>query len=142
MTNYGNRGKQLERAIKQLFLSYQSRGIHCQQNFPEKLHDGTLVNRHGFDFQILFQGKFYAFDAKECAAKSWSLSNAKPHQIKALLDVCSNGGDGFFMVYYAISKSLIRYPAAAVQQAFAENRKSLLPSDGEKITINFLNIKD
>ena len=40
MTEYANRGKGLERAIRKLFESYQSRGIHCQQNHPEQLFDG------------------------------------------------------------------------------------------------------
>jgi hypothetical protein len=86
MTTYGNRGKSLESAVKKLFASYESRGIHCQQNFPEQLSDGTKVKRHGFDFQILHNGKFYAFDAKECALNAWPLDKAKPHQVKALLD--------------------------------------------------------
>ena len=87
MTEYANRGKGLERAIRKLFESYQSRGIHCQQNHPEQLFDGTITHKHGFDFQILYRGKFIAFDAKECASNTWPLDKAKMHQLKALLDV-------------------------------------------------------
>ena len=61
MTVYGGRGKGLEKAVRALFDAYASRGVHCQQNHPEQLHDGTLVKRHGFDFQILCRGRFYAF---------------------------------------------------------------------------------
>jgi penicillin-binding protein-related factor A (putative recombinase) len=141
MTTYGNRGKSLESAVKKLFESYESRGIHCQQNFPEQLSDGTKVKRHGFDFQILYNSKFYAFDAKECALAAWPLDKAKPHQVKALLDVAANGGAAFFLVYFTKSKELIKFDVKSVQSALIDGRKKLLPSDGETTTINILGVK-
>ncbi|MGL6202577.1 MAG: Holliday junction resolvase RecU [Lachnospiraceae bacterium] len=141
MTEFANRGKSLEKAVKKLFESYASRGIHCQQNQPEKLHDGTIVNRHGFDFQVFYDGKFLAFDAKECQTGRWNLSNAKIHQIKALVDVHNNGGMAFFMVYFTGIKKLIKFPAVQVQKSLSEGKKSLSSSDGEVINLNFLGIK-
>lgn len=141
MTNYANRGKSLEKAIRKLFESYESRGIHCQQNHPEQLHDGTLVKRHGFDFQIFYMGSFYAFDAKECALKNWPLDKAKPHQLKALLDVDHNGGEAFFLVYFTESRQLVKYRAKTIQTAIINGIKKLSPSDGEPTTINILGIK-
>jgi penicillin-binding protein-related factor A (putative recombinase) len=141
MTTYANRGRNLEAAVKKLFESYESRGIHCQQNHPEQLHDGTLVKRHGFDFQILYDGKFYAFDAKECALSAWPLDKAKPHQVKALLDVASNGGEAFFLVYFTKSKDLIRFDVKNVQSAIIDGKKKVAPSEGVKTTINILGVK-
>lgn len=136
------RGKNLERAIRRLFESYTSRGIHCQQNHPEQLHDGTLVRRHGFDFQILYQGIFYAFDAKECARRSFPMDKAKLHQLKAMLDVEKQGGTGFFLVYFTTSKQLVKFPASLVRDALAAGRTSLAPEQGIKTSLNLLNIKD
>ena len=141
MTNYANRGKNLEHAVKKLFESYESRGIHCQQNHPEQLHDGTLVKRHGFDFQILYLGKFYAFDAKECALPAWPLDKAKPHQVKSLLDVASHGGEAFFLVYFTKSKELVKFDVKKVQTSIINGEKKLFPEDGEKTTINILGAK-
>jgi penicillin-binding protein-related factor A (putative recombinase) len=141
MTTYGNRGKSLESAVKKLFASYESRGIHCQQNFPEQLSDGTKVKRHGFDFQILHNGKFYAFDAKECALNAWPLDKAKPHQVKALLDVKANGGEGFFLVYFTNLKELVKFDAKIVQTALINGQKKLPPTSGEKTTLNILGVK-
>lgn len=138
MTNYGFRGKGLERAIRKLFESYASRGIHCQQNHPEQLHDGTLVGRHGFDFQILYRGKFYAFDAKECGLAAWPINKAKLHQLKALLDVHENGGEAFFLVYFTTLKKLVKFPAVTVQKAIAANFTSLCPKCGFETTIDIL----
>lgn len=140
MTTHANRGKSLEKAIKQLFASYESRGIHCQQNHPEQLHDGTLVKHHGFDFQIFYQGKFYAFDAKECAAKAWPLDKAKPHQLKALLDVEANGGEAFFLVYFTVPQTLVKYSAKIIQNAIINNEKKVSPDQGILTTINILGI--
>lgn len=136
------RGKNLERAIRRLFESYVSRGIHCQQNHPEQLHDGTLVHRHGFDFQILYQGTFYAFDAKECASRSFPMDKAKLHQLKAMLDVEKQGGTGFFLVYFTTSKQLVKFPVTLVRDALAAGRTSLAPEQGIKTSLNLLNIKD
>lgn len=141
MNNHANRGRNLEAAVKKLFESYESRGIHCQQNHPEQLHDGTLVKRHGFDFQIFYMGKFYAFDAKECALPAWPLDKAKPHQVKALFDVANNGGEAFFLVYFTKQKELIKYDVKIIQTALIDNRKKLFPSDGKKTTINILGVK-
>jgi penicillin-binding protein-related factor A (putative recombinase) len=135
------RGRSFERAIRKLFASYESRGIHCQQNHPEQLHDGTLVKKHGFDFQIFYNGKFYAFDAKECALTAWPLDKAKPHQLKALLDVEYNGGEGFFLVYFKKTKKIIKFNAKIVQDAIINKKHTLSPEDGESTTINLLRIK-
>lgn len=137
----GNRGKNLESAIRKLFASYESRGIHCQQNHPEQLHDGTLVKKHGFDFQIFYNGKFYAFDAKECALSAWPLDKAKPHQLKALLDVEYNGGEGFFLVYFTSLRRIIKFNAKKVQEAIINKSHNLSPEQGEETTINILGIK-
>jgi penicillin-binding protein-related factor A (putative recombinase) len=136
-----NRGKNLERAIKELFKSYESRGIHCQQNHPEQLFDGTLIHKHGFDFQIFYDGVFYAFDAKECQYKRWPLDKAKPHQLKALLDVEKNGGVGFFLVHFTELNKLIKFYAKNVQKAIINEEYSLSPDQGELTTINLLGIK-
>lgn len=141
MTDHANRGKNLERAIRKLFESYQSRGIHCQQNHPEQLHDGTLIARHGFDFQILYHGKFFAFDAKECARQAWPLDKAKMHQLKALLDVAANGGEAFFLVYFTGPKILVKFYAGGVQEAIINGRSSLSPDDGSRTTLNLLDVK-
>lgn len=141
MTSQANRGKSLEKAIRKLFDSYESRGIHCQQNHPEQLHDGTLVKRHGFDFQMLYNGKFYAFDAKECALPAWPLDKAKPHQLKALLDVEANGGEAFFLVYFTKEQVLVKFGAIFIQRAIINTQKKVSPTEGQKTTINLLGIK-
>lgn len=135
------RGKMLEKAVRILFARYESRGIHCQQNHPEQLYDGTLTKKHGFDFQILYNGKFYAFDAKECNLNAWPLDKAKPHQLKALLDVEANGGEGFFLVYFTKLNQLVKFNAKKVQKAIINKEYILPPSAGEKTTINILGVK-
>lgn len=142
MNNTGNRGKGLEKAVKKLFERYESYGIHCQQNHPEQLHDGTLVKRHGFDFQIFYNGKFIAFDAKECAKGVWYLDKAKIHQIKALFDVFNNGGEAFFLVYFTGVKKLIKFHVQVVKIALEANQKYLSPVMGEETKLDLLGIKN
>ena len=142
MTEYANRGKGLERAIRILFESYQSRGIHCQQNHPEQLFDGTITHKHGFDFQILYRGKFIAFDAKECASNTWPLDKAKMHQLKALLDVEQNGGEAFFLVFFSRPpRRLVKFAASLIQKSIINGAKSISPEKGTRTTLNILEIK-
>lgn len=140
MNTSGNRGKSLERAVLKLFDSYRSRGIHCQQNHPEQIYNGVMVRSHGFDFQMLYHGMFYAFDTKECALNRWPLDKAKPHQLKAMLDVVDNGGTAFFLVHFTHLNRLVKFHASVVQNAISTGNKSMSPDDGEQTTINLLRI--
>ena len=142
MTTFANRGRNLEHAVKELFKQYEKAGVHCQQNHPEVLQDGTFARRHGFDFQMFYKGTFYAFDCKECALKNWPLDKAKPHQLKALLDVENNGGKAFFLVWFKFSGKLVKFRASFIQGALANNMKSVSPDMGEATTINLLGITD
>ncbi len=141
MTTFANRGKNLEHAVRKLFKQYEKLGIHCQQNHPEILMDGTYARKHGFDFQMLYRGTFYAFDCKECNLKAWPLDKAKMHQLKALLDVENNGGKGFFLVHFKLHGKLVMFYADVIQYALSRNMKSVSPEMGEATTINLLNIQ-
>ena len=141
MTTFANRGRNLEHAIKELFKQYDKLNIHCQQNHPEMLQDGTFARKHGFDFQMFYKGTFYAFDAKECNLKSWPLDKAKPHQLKALLDVENQGGKAFFLVYFKFSKRLVKFYASKIQYHLGMGHKTVLPEMGEETSINLLNIQ-
>lgn len=141
MNTHANRGKTLEKAIKIFFSVYESRGIHCQQNHPEQLFDGTLVKKHGFDFQIFYENHFYAFDAKECNRKTWPVDKAKMHQLKALLTVEQNGGDAFFLVWFKPLEKIVKFPASLVQIKLTEGAKAIAPEDGTETTLNILGIK-
>ena len=141
ISNRANRGKELERAVLKLFERYAERGIHCQQNHPKQLHDGTLVERHGFDFQIFYAGRFIAFDAKECVRRRWPLDKATLHQVKALLDVEANGGEAFFLVRFKTLGQLVKFPAHLVQTALASGVPSLTPGDGTATSLNILGVE-
>ena len=142
MTTYGSRGRTLEHTIKIMLDRYRSFGIFCQRNYPERSSSGAFIAQHGFDFEILHQGKFYAFDAKECNSKTWNLkTNAKLHQVQALRTVEDNGGEGFFLVFFAPEKKLVKLSATKIAQAMKENKSSLKSSDGIETSLNILNIK-
>lgn len=114
-----------------VFARYQAEGIHCQRNQPPRLHDGTIIGRHGFDFQALYQGKFYAFDAKECAGATWRPDARQIHQEIALSQVVANGGFGFFLVYFVNRRILVKFHCPLAGRTFA-------PCDGEQTTIDVL----
>lgn len=142
MTNFANRGKSLEHAVKELFKQYEKLGIHCQQNHPEMLSDGTYVRNHGFDFQMLYRGTFYAFDTKECARANWPLDKAKLHQLKAMLDVEAQGGIAFFLVYFKYQGKLVKFKASLIRDLLTNNIKSVSPEMGEATSMNLLGVNE
>jgi len=131
------KGASLERSVTKLFEHYKQKGIYCQQCHPRTLPDGKVVGKHGFDFFVLHDRLLTAFDAKECVGDRWSLKNAKTHQTDALLSISRNGGDGFYMVWFFKYKQLIKFPAEYVLNC---GKKSLTPSDGEQIKLDFLGV--
>ena len=133
--NYANRGKALEKQVNKLIKFYDSLGLHAQQNNPEQLFDGTFVKNHGFDYQILYKGILYAFDAKNCESKTISGDNFKPHQVNAMEKVKSHGGKGFFLVYFALEKKLV-----VIDSGVALSKKSFSSEDGQEVVLNFLHL--
>lgn len=135
---HANRGKQLERAINELFKRYKALSIPCGQIFPRQIHDGTIVDKAPFDFWVLHQGRMHAFDAKMCESSSWSVNtNAKLHQVKALTDISAHGGEGFFLVLFVNTRQLVRF---TVPFAYPD-LKSLKPLHGEILKgLDFLNV--
>jgi len=134
-------GASLEKTVMEVFKRYWQRGIHCQQNHPEKLQDGTCVRKHGFDFQIFHENIFYAFDAKYCQGKRFSLTtNCKQHQIKAMHDIENHGGEGFFLIYFAESKKLNRLNAEEVITLLENGVKSIEFNEEKVIDIDILGI--
>lgn len=138
MTTYANRGRQLERAINELFKRYKALSIPCGQIFPRSLHDGTITGKAPFDFWALYQGRMRAFDAKMCEQASWNvLTNAKVHQVKALTDIGAQGGEGFFLVLFVRSRQLVRFDVPFLYP----DLKSLKPIHGQVILgLDFLNV--
>lgn len=137
----GNRGKQLEKMVLKLFDQYRKAGIHCQQNHPEQLSDGTFIKRHGYDFHLYYKERFIVFDAKECKSTSMHIAtNLKPHQLNDMMCIKKNGGEAFFMVYFFIDKVMIKLDIDEAVRLIDEGRKSITSDDGEKIKLNFLGL--
>ncbi len=133
-------GKALEKTVLQLFKRYEQLNIHCQQNFPEQLMSGLKVRKHGFDFQCFHKGIFVAFDAKHCQGDKFYLSNCKMHQIKALKNIKNHGGEGFFLVYYAMQKKLNRLDVDMVMELLEQNIKYDTFDINKQTSIDILNI--
>ena len=141
MIEYGNRGKAFEKQVNAFIALCDNRGLHAQQNHPEKLHSGEYISKHPFDYQVLYDGVFYAFDAKNSESKTLHISNLKPHQLNGLKKVKENGGSAFFMIYFAIEKKIIQLDIDEAIQILSSGRKSISTDDGKSIRLNFLNIK-
>lgn len=134
------KGGSLELAITRLFEGYKDKGIHCQQNHPKMLPDGTFAKAHGFDFQIFYQGRFIVFDAKECGGERIAVSNFKMHQIKAMYDVVQQGGEGFFLVYFYGNKKLRKFPVEKLIPMMEEGARAFSPDDMEETDIDLIGV--
>ncbi len=139
MANHSNRGMDLEKTVLQLFKHYEQRGIWCHK-LEVKQAEGNFIAKSPFDFLVFNDNTLYAFDTKHCKSGGMGVNNFKLHQIKALSDVESNGGKGFFLVYYADIKQLEIIPVAEMRQMQSDGIKTIHPDARRKTKLDFLGI--
>jgi penicillin-binding protein-related factor A (putative recombinase) len=128
------KGFSLEQRLDKLCEWINNHGGHAHKNHAQRTVDGVYKAGEPFDYEIFYHGKVRCFDAKECKAAAWSLSNAKLLQVKNLLQCADNGADAFFLVYFYPSEKLIKFDVRAVRNAMAAGEKSLRAERGEEWT--------
>ena len=108
----GLRGSTLEELINRTNERYLELGLALIQKIPTPI---TPINieketRHitlayfdqksTVDYIGAVQGIPVCFDAKESAAKTFSLQNIHPHQVRFMENFEKQGGVAFFLIYY------------------------------------------
>jgi penicillin-binding protein-related factor A (putative recombinase) len=124
------RGAYFQTQIDRLFDVLKARGIHCHKNHARRTIDGAFVEGEPFDYEI-FVNPPHVFDAKETRGDRWPLSNAKPHQVKALLDCAAHGAEGYFLVLFG-DREIRRFDAGFVRDAMARGCRSLEKDEGKE----------
>ena len=119
--NFSNRGQDFEAALIDMGKIYSAMGRGwVMKQYPRSVivsHDnrGSLAKITGnatVDFLACLNGRFIAFDAKDCEGKRIPLSRLADHQLQDLIDVARNGGIAFVLVRFE-RKRLWRIPALA-----------------------------
>ena len=129
-TQSANRGKSLENALNKYITYLESVGIHAHKNHANRSHDGKYLAGEPFDYEIFRDKTLIAFDAKECKSNSFQTTNCKLSQIKSLQDIERHGGEAFFLVYFFLTNSLVKYTLEQVMK-----NTSLKPEQGEAVKI-------
>ena len=75
------------------------------------------------DYLGLADGAAFAFDAKECAQKSFSLGNVHEHQVKFMHDFIKQGGAAFLLVQFTERGESFLLPFSVLYK-FWNNAKS------------------
>lgn len=122
------RGYFLEGQLTKVLDHLNSIGIHAHKNHPKRTADGTYIEGEPFDYEV-FCSPPHVFDAKEAKGTRWSLSNAKPSQIKHLLNCHNHGAEAYFLVLFQ-GFILRRFDVTDVVDALANGKGSLGISDG------------
>ncbi|MBQ7197542.1 MAG: Holliday junction resolvase RecU [Synergistaceae bacterium] len=125
------RGAEFENELNRIATSLNSIGVHMHKNHARRTNSGIYLEGEPFDYEIIANGVIHCFDAKECKAKSWNLSNAKINQLNNLLVCQRNGAQAYFLVWFKNEHKIIRFDADLVQKAFIDGRKSLSPNEGK-----------
>ena len=126
------RGYQFENELNRVAKYLSSIGIHMHKNHAHRTESGVYLEGEPFDYEVIAHGTIHCFDAKECAAKSWNLSNAKLNQLNNLIMCQKNGAQSYFLVWFRERNLFIRFEADVVQQALINGKKSLTPEEGIK----------
>ena len=122
------RGHYLEAQIQKVFDYLNSAGIHAHKNHAARTVEGVYLAGEPFDYEI-FTSPVHVFDAKEAKTGRWPLSNAKPSQMKALLDCSAHGAEAYFLVLFH-GHALRRFDVGYVRQAIVDGRKALEENEG------------
>ncbi|MCQ2009233.1 Holliday junction resolvase RecU [Sporolactobacillus sp. STSJ-5] len=107
MTNYRNRGMQLEREIESSNISYQFTRTAVIQKIAtpmKKLNDKAVFSEKStIDFLGILRGRGIAFDAKETTNPTcFPLKNVKEHQQRFLENFRVTGGISFVLVRFVV----------------------------------------
>lgn len=116
----GLRGSTLEDLINRTNEKYLENGLALIQKIPTPITPVTIdkESRHitlayfdqksTVDYIGAVQGIPVCFDAKECAADTFSLQNIHEHQVSFMGQFETQGGIAFFLIYYT-HKDLFYY---------------------------------
>ena len=109
-----NRGMMLESLINKTIKFYQTNNIGIfhkkeisisfskikEKDGKLKIVNGQIKNKSTIDYYGIFNGKFYAFEAKSTKLNSLPLKNIKTHQLNYLQKIKDFGGKVFFIIAY------------------------------------------
>lgn len=108
----GLRGSTLEELINRTIEKYRESGLALVQKIPTPITPIKIDKEHRHitlayfeqkstvDYIGVVQGIPICFDAKECAADTFSLQNIHEHQVLFMQDFEKQGGISFFLVHY------------------------------------------
>ncbi len=118
----GLRGSTLEDLINRTNEKYMENGLALIQKVPTPITPIKIdkENRHitlayfeqksTVDYIGVVQGIPVCFDAKECAADTFSLQNIHEHQVKFMEEFEKQKGIAFFLIYYTAKDEFYYLP--------------------------------
>ena len=120
----GLRGSTLEDMINRTNDRYREKGLALIQKVPTPITPIKIDKEHRHitlayfeqkstvDYIGAVQGIPVCFDAKECAADTFSLQNIHEHQVRFMERFERQGGVAFFLIYYTHKDQLYYLPFA------------------------------
>ena len=151
ITNYGNRGQDLESIINQANEYYLDKDIAIIYKKPTpitvlKVTNNQIVNgfykeKSTLDYVGLYKGKYIEFDAKKTILKYLPLSNIHLHQLKHIERIIKNSGISFLII--EIMNEYYLLPGEKLLLFIEINNRKSIPYDyikenGFKLKYNYL----
>lgn len=118
----GLRGSTLEDLINRTNEKYAENGLALIQKIPTPITPIKMDKEHRqitlayfeqkstVDYIGAVQGIPICFDAKECAADTFSLQNIHEHQVRFMEQFEKQGGIAFFLIYYTARDAFYYLP--------------------------------
>ena len=123
------RGAYLEKELQRILCFLNENGVHAHKNHCDRTVDGVYLEGEPYDYEV-FANPVHVFDAKEAQGDRWPLSNAKPMQVKHLLNCAAHGAEAYFLVLFG-GCDLRRFDVEFVNVAIAAGRKTLDKFEGK-----------
>ncbi|MDE6284866.1 MAG: Holliday junction resolvase RecU [Bacilli bacterium] len=155
ITNYGNRGMDLENIIEEANQYYRENDLAyiykkptpigvvkvSYQNGARRITDAFYKTPSTLDFNGIYKGHYIEFDAKETTNKtSFPLANIHEHQLTHIKNVINHGGIAFLII--KINNEYYFLNGTDLLDFIKENIRKSIPYDyiinkGNKLQYNY-----
>lgn len=110
ITNYGNRGMDLEELINMSCENYIEKDIAYIYKKPtpiqvvkydynkNRITDAYYKTHSTLDFNGIYKGKYIEFDAKNTNKNNLPLANIQTHQLEHIKNITNHGGIAFLII--------------------------------------------
>ena len=145
-----NKGMYLETIINRSLAYYDSNNIAyiAKRNLPIHIKaitdqykvSGYLKQKSQADYYVIYKGRYFDFEAKQCTIDKFPLASLKKHQYEHLLKIDSLNGIAFIIIYFIMFDEFYFIEISKIKKLLAAKHQQHINYEWFKINGSKLSI--